>query len=221
MIEILYDGYGSESLKLLSNEPVRALGKTSSRGRHLTCTALQDFHVNVFTVFSPFSASIKINRENNRVDVFGDNVLHKATFNEDGSVELQMHPQYILRSKESVLVQLLPPLLVPFNYPAYVASGEFDISRWLRPVNTAFIVSKDANELNIKEGDPLFSLRFVTKNNEPVKLKRQELSQNELKLAEACSNVTNYKLGNKLSKLYELFDSFKGSLTKKKCPFHG
>lgn len=221
MIEILYDGHGSEALKLLSNEPIRALGKTNSRGRHLTCTALQDFHVNVFTVFSPFSAKIKINREKNKIDVVGDNILHKATFNPDGSLELQLYPQYILRASESVLVQLLPPLLVEFKYPAYVASGEFDISKWIRPINTAFIVSKDANVLEIKEGDPLFSLRFVTKDNEPVKLKRQALSDIELKLVDACSNVTNYKIGNKLSKLYELFDSFKKSLTKKKCPFHG
>jgi len=218
MIEVLYDGYGPDAIRLLTNDPVRALGKTESRGRHLTCTALQDFHINVFTVYSPFSIKIKFDKKNNKVHTFGDDVLHKTTFNEDGSVEIQLYPQYVVRSKESVLVQLLPPLLTEFKYPAYVASGEFDISQWIRPVNTAFIVSAGIDEMEIKENDPLFSLRFVTKNNEPVKLIRKELTDGEKTLVNACSSVVNYKLGTKLSKLYKMFNVFKRSMNK--CPFH-
>lgn len=220
MIEVLFDGYGSETLKLLSPDPIRSLGKAEGRGRHLTCTALQDFHVNVFTVYSPFTVTYKFNRDQNNIHVDGDNVLHKGSYNDDGSVELQMYPQYVLRASEGVLVQLLPPLLAVNKLPAYVASGEFDISKWYRPINTAFIVPNDVNELTIKEGEPLFSLRFVTKNNEPVKLIRQALSKEEETLVNACMNVTNYKLGTKLSKLYELFDKFKQSLKPRKCPFH-
>lgn len=220
MIKVLFDGYGSETLKLLSPDPIRALGKAEGRGRHLTCTALQDFHLNVFTVYSPFNLTIKLNRESNNIHIDGDNVLHKAEYSEDGTAEIQLYPQYVLRASESVLVQLLPPLLSVNKLPAYVASGEFDISKWYRPINTAFIVPKDVTELTIKEGDPLFSLRFVTKNNEPVKLERQALNQEEKILVDACMNVTNYKLGSKLSKLYELFANFRQSLKPKKCPFH-
>lgn len=220
MLEVLYDGYGNETLKLLSPDPIRSLGKADAHGRHLKCTALQDFHINVFTVYSPFTFTVKFNREQNNVHVDGDNVLHKAEYNPDGSAEIQLYPQYVLRSSESVLVQLLPPLLSVNKLPAYVASGEYDISKWYRPVNTAFIVPKDVTELTIKEGDPLFSLRFVTKDNEPVKLIRQALSKEEETLVNACMNVTNYKLGTKLSKLYELFGKFRQSLKPKKCPFH-
>lgn len=226
MIEVLYDGWGKEgqntfdSTRMLAPEPQRSLGNVGARGEYLKCVAMQDFHVNCFTVYSPFSAKFKFDRANNKIDMFGDNNLNTARYNEDGDVELQLFPQYVFRSTKPVLVQLLPPMLTTPIQNAFVVPGEFDISRWLRPLNTAFIVPKHVEEFEIKEGDPLFSVRFVTSNNEPVKLTRQALAGDEIALAKACTNITYVKLGFSLSALYELFDSFKASFKKTKCPFH-
>lgn len=226
MVEVLYDGWGKggtntfDTMRMLAPDPERTLGKVGARGLYLTCTAIQDFHVNAFTVYSPFSAKFKFDRANNKIDSYGDNIVNTAKYNEDGSVELQLFPQYVFRAVKPVTIQLLPPLLVPTRADAFVTPGEFDISRWIRPLNTAFIIPAGVTEFEIKEGEPLFSLRFVTANNEPVKLVRQAMSDDEQRLSNACANVTYVKVGTKLAKLYEYFDRFKASMKPSKCPFH-
>lgn len=231
MIEIKFTGWGNpttslkETMQLFTPDPVRSLGSSDGRGVHLTCTALQNFHLNAFTVFSPYSTKFTFNRETKQVTHSGDNILNQATFNPDGTIELQTYPQYIFISEsESVILQMLPPLLVVPKHPSYVTAGEFDISKWYRPVNCTFIIPPGTDQIEIKEGDPLFSLRFVTKNNEPVKLVKSQLTETEEKLVNACQNVTYVKLGNSLSKLYDYFENFKNSFSKPKkksrCPFH-
>lgn len=226
MLEILYDGWGKEghntfdSIRMLAPEPQRSLANVEARGEFLKCVAVQDFHVNAFTVYSPFSAKFTFDRANNKIDIVGDNHLNTAKYNEDGDVELQLFPQYVFRTTAPVMMQLLPPVLATNRNDAFVVPGEFDISRWIRPLNTAFIVPKHVDVFEIKEGEPLFSIRFITPNNEPVKLIRQALTGEEINLAKACTNITYVKLGLSLSSLYELFDNFKKSFKKSKCPFH-
>lgn len=228
MIEIYYDGHGDlnssnyQTQKLFAHEPVRTLGLAASRGNYLSCVSIQDYHLNTFTVLSPYATTIKIDRANNKVELDGDNNVASLKFYEDGVTELQLHPQYIFRAEESVIVQLLPPLLTPPRVDFFIPAGEYDISKWIRPVQMPMIIAPDVTEIKIKENEPLFSLRFITKNNQPVKLVRKSLTDDELKLANACMNVTNVKLGTPLAKLYQYFDIFKGSFANKKgkCPFH-
>lgn len=226
MIEIYYDAWADpkltnrETMQLLTPDPEHALGSAETRGRHLTCPAVQDFHKNAFTVFSPFTVTYTFDRARNNVDIQGDQNFMKAEFTESGSIELQTYPQYIFRTRHSVMIQMLPPLLQVPVHPSYVASGEFDISQWVRPVNAAFIIPKGIDKITINKGDPLFSIRFITRNNEPVRLIRRALDAEEETLANACMNVTNIQLGNPLSKLYDYFRRFKASKKTGKCPFH-
>lgn len=226
MIEIYYDAWADpkltnkETMQLLTPDPEHALGSAQTRGKHLTCPAVQDFHRNAFTVFSPFTVTYKFNRATRNVEITGDKNFMQAEFTETGSIELQTYPQYIFRTNKSVIAQMLPPLLQVPVHPSYVAAGEFDISQWVRPVNAAFIIPNNIDTITINKGDPLFSIRFVTKNNEPVKLVRRALSKQEEDLANACMNVTNIQLGNPLSKLYEYFKRFRTSKKSGKCPFH-
>lgn len=227
MVEVLYDGWGKEgantfdTMRMLAPDPQRSLANVAARGEYLKCVAMQDFHINAFTVYSPFDVKFKFDRAANKIDVFGDNNVNTARFNADGDVEIQLYPQYVFRSAEPVLMQLLPPLLTPARSDAFVVPGEFDISKWMRPLNIAFIVPKHVDEFEIKEGEPLFSIRFVTENNKPIKLIRQALTAEEITLVRACTNITYVKLGLSLKALYSLYTKFKASLSGKRCPFHG
>jgi hypothetical protein len=82
------------------------------------------------------------------------------------------------------------------------------------------VIPNGVDELNIREGDPLFSLRFVTKNNEPVRLIRKGLDQHEIDLTMACTAVTSVRdSGNRLPQLYEYFERLKKAWKPSKCPF--
>lgn len=212
MKTIYYTSYGKETMELFAPEIKRSLG-SAARGLYLECPAVKDFNKNVFTVFSPFNVKFTFNRETNNIHITGDNVLIKAQYASDGSVEIQFYPQLIFRSDEKVMLQLLPPVLTNVVHQGYVPTGEYDISRWLRPVHAALIVPNTVNELEIKEGDALFSLRFAT--DESVKLVKKDLTAKEEKLTKACEGVSDVKRGNKLETLYRLFDIMRG----KRCPF--
>jgi hypothetical protein len=40
--------------------------------------------------------------------------------------------------------------------------GTFNIAKWYRPINYAFEIIDDSKPINIKRGDPLFYIRFLT-----------------------------------------------------------
>lgn len=212
MIKINYSFYGKETMELFAPRIERSLGQ-ASRGLYLECPAVKDFNKNVFTVYSPFNIKFKFNRDSNNINITGDNVLIKAQYASDGSAEIQFYPQLIFRSEEKVMLQLLPPVLTNVVHQGYVPTGEYDISKWLRPVHAALIVPKTVDEIEIKEGDALFSLRFAT--DESVKLVYKELTEQEQKLTKACEGVSDVKRGNKLETLYRLYDIMRG----RRCPF--
>lgn len=225
MIEVLFDGWGNlgsplmKSMQLFTPDPVRAVS-LAPQARFRKCSAYKVFNTNTFTVFSPFSVHYKFDRENKQVSHHGDNIMGKYDFYDDGTIELQTMPQYMFRAKKSVLMQQLPPLMQIPVHPSYVIPGEFDISKWYRPINSTFVIPAGVNELNIMEGDPLFSLRFVTPDNEPVKLVRKGLDQLEIDLVSACVAVTGVReSGNRLPQLYEYFERLKKAWTPSKCPF--
>lgn len=59
-----------------------------------------------------------------------------------------------------------------FSYNTDVIPGQFNISRWFRPVDLAFIIKKQNQLINIKKGDPLFSINFEFNNNKKIIFKR-------------------------------------------------
>jgi hypothetical protein len=225
MIDVLFDGWGNlgapnmKAMQLFTPDPIRAMSM-APQARFRKCSAYKVFNLNTFTVFSPFSVHYKFDREKKSVSHHGDNIMGKYDFYDDGTIELQTMPQYMFRAKESVLMQQLPPLMQLPVHPSYVVPGEFDISKWYRPINSTFVIPAGINELNIREGDPLFSLRFVTKDNEPVKLIRKGLDQHEIDLTMACTAVTSVRdSGNRLPQLYEYFERLKRAWKPSKCPF--
>jgi hypothetical protein len=226
MIEIRYDGFGNIGSSLMGThqlftpDPVRTLGK-ALRGRYLKCVAVQEFNINTFTVYSPFNVIYSFDREKRSVSTNGDNVLGKCDFYDDGTIELQIMPQYMFIADQDVLIQQLPPLLTAPVHGTYVAAAEFNIAKWYRPINSTFIIGPEIDRLEIREGDPLFSIRFVTPNNEPVKLIRSGMTDTEIKLITACLGTTNVKMGSRLSTLYSHFIRLKDAWMpkKSKCPF--
>jgi len=82
-----------------------------------------------------------------------------------------------------------------------IIPGTFDIAKWPRPLETAFHLT--GNGFEIKHGDPLFSLRFHTK--EKIKFKRflmTDKMDNYIKYM--IDSSKNFKRLKDLSVLYDL-----------------
>lgn len=209
MINVYWDAFEekSKAFRVLINAPIHAL-TNAPRGDHLRCPALQDYYRNAFNIITPFTSGFK---DDGVLVTSGDDVLMDVKKYEDRML-IQIYPSYVFYTDEEVMLQLTPPHLVK-SLPVIHVAGEFNIKHWIRPVQPTFMIDK---ELQINEGMAIAGLRFITQNNESVKLVRKTLSEGQRQCLEACKAVTSVKnSGNQLTDLYDKFDNLKQSLIEK------
>ena len=131
-----------------------------------------------------------------------------CTVREDGSISIS--PVYVFYAKESVEMEVLPVFLLdsPSLENTLFIAGSYDIGKWIRPIDFSFYAKDNSKPINIKRGDPLFFVRFKTKEDEKITLERVEQSQELLTMIAACIKV-KYKVKNiSLSDLYKLAKSY-------------
>ncbi len=104
-----------------------------------------------------------------------------------------------------------------FSSKVHVIPGQYNISRWFRNVDLAFIVRNKNDEVRIQRKEPVASVNFDFKNDDRIVFKRFELNEklcNYLNFRKIISYDTAQrpKFNKLLSYYYNLFD---GSLAKK------
>tara|TARA_R110002012_G_scaffold276868_1_gene463944 strand:- start:464 stop:1186 length:723 start_codon:yes stop_codon:yes gene_type:complete len=109
----------------------------------------------------------------------------------DTSLEMETFPAYHFNTE--------------FNQKTNFLDGQFNINKWFRPIDLTFSLRPQYNSLSIKRGDPLFYIRFKTKNK--VKLTHFKYSQ---KLHEFSTQLVDYKEFNPQQPFKKLYDLFLG-----------
>lgn len=207
---------------LMSNPPVPVLktlpklGYKDAPGRnYISCKALSNLYKNTFLVTSPIDANIYINHQDDMCFAVGENSIFfnpkTKAFEDMSRVDLDF--SYIFFAEESLEMVQTPTFLHKTNFSenAYVASGSFDISKWFRPIEPAFIFWKDRSELVLKKDDPLFYVDFRT--NKKVILKRFNITA---EILEIVRGSLAYRDANPMSSLQDLYKRFTDSKRNKK-----
>ena len=112
----------------------------------------------------------------------------------------------LLFSETSLEVSSLPPYLHKNSWghlDVQVPAGIFDINKWFRPINPAFINFENKAEFFIKRGDPLLYLRFHT--NEKVKLQEFRMTEKIYDIQQHCVHMKKFLPGKSLNFVYDLF----------------
>ena len=160
---------------------------------------------NIFVVRSRFSFVFEqlenqeyriINQNQDWVDKFIDfnglseNVI-QFKFNEwvfsDKSLNMSLVPCYMSKNN--------------FTESSIFLPGTYNINKWFRPINCGFIQTK--KYIEIKEGDPLYYIKFETE--EPLKITPFRMTDRLQELSDYCSMVKGRKKGKNLAYLYEKF----------------
>jgi hypothetical protein len=104
---------------------------------------------------------------------------------------------------ESLTIQTLPAFLhySDFISKATIIPGEYDISKWVRPVEIVFETKNKQERIEIKKGDALCYYKFLT--SDIVKLTQDETPWEEIIV---CNNIRKNDLFRPLK---ERYDSFK------------
>lgn len=200
---------------------------------YLKCPAFQKYYANTFVIKSPVDLELKIER-----DIVGRKILTTKNFNENFYNQhifprmaqnnffsmFSLEFSYIFYSENSVIIEMLPANMEKTNFikNTNLIPGEFDISKWIRPVSPAFEVIDDSQTLSIKRGDPLYYIRFRT--DKKVNLIRVEQDNTIESIEKACARLKFFVSKNSLEENYKAASSminlYKAKLFRKKCPFH-
>jgi hypothetical protein len=171
--------------------------ETSALGKgFLSCPAVRDFFVGALQVRAPFSLHLKFQQSGSgsfsitpvypRTSI-RENRLREflileppMTWRDNNFPVLQIPSPYFFVADEPVEVEQTQPLIAPssrFNWR--LIPGRFNIYDWQRPLNWAIEWDIRGGDLIIREGEPLYYLRFFDATTGAA-LRRVELLQIEM-----------------------------------------
>jgi hypothetical protein len=197
------------------------------------CPAFREHYRNAFVIKSPIDVTIKVTEVENKRYVytpdhdqeFFDNYVHLMLDDDPVYTKLTIMFDYLFYSKESVIMEQISPSMetVDFQSNINVVPGEYDISKWIRPIEFNFEIKDDTKTVEIKRGDPLYYIKFRT--DKTVKLERTEYDNGIDDVARTIWLFKRYTRDNTMEENYQLASSYLGSLSNKifkksKCPFH-
>ena len=209
--------------------PFRSLSKESAGQRKgvifQKCPAHTDYTKNTFVFCAPFDITIdididlktgegKIFCENISQEVFNQIVDTRFLFQKESGISpypvIGIDWLCIFTTDEPMLMQVVPAFLHynDFTAKTTIIPGEYDISKWTRPVETVFEIKSSKEKIIIKKGDAISYIKFLT--TESIKLVEQSIPWNEIKI---CNDIRQSDRYRPLSARYEKLNELR------KCPY--
>jgi hypothetical protein len=224
---LLENGQGDLSpfeLDPLIQKPVSALTFLSNQSKldSFNCPAVVDYLKNVYYITSPLSFSIHRLANGKFTITNSTNGQDLSSFLQVGLPERALlfgRPmftillQYVfINNGNNVTMEVIDPPL--FHNGLTNITGEYNISKWIRPTNFCCFMDPNIEQLNIERGDPLYAVRFRSKTNnfklvEVIDDKRKEQILTEQRKA---LSMKKYLPGLKLQNMYDLFKKRMDSL---------
>jgi hypothetical protein len=111
-----------------------------------------------------------------------------------------------------IMMQVLPAFMHrnDFTEKTTIVPGEYDISRWTRPVETVFEIRSNKEKIVIKKGDAILYVKFSS--DDSIKLVESNTPWKEIS---TCNDITNT---NRLKSLKERYASLAAARIDK-CPY--
>lgn len=193
---------------------------TSRKGvTFMRCPAVTDSFRNTWVLNSPMDLNIDIDVTEEYSNVYCDNVdqeffnlMVDIRFLNKSEAGISPYPLIgidflnTFTCDKSLMLQTLPSFLHynDFTQKATVVPGEYDISKWVRPVELVFEVKNKQERISIKKGDALCYFRFLS--DDIVKLQEAATPWSEVIV---CNDIRNAKLNRPLKERYDSYSAIK------------
>jgi hypothetical protein len=208
----LHNVGSSEDIVLFEPEPAfKFFTQNRNASGYLRCPAFSTMLKNTFVIRSPYDLTIFLDRNRKSVKIqgydqnfFQKNIqLHEISSPTDPMM-VALPPRYIFitDSKRPVNIVSLPMILQP-NKNGLIP-GTFDITRWIRPIEYSIEVYDDTVPIEIKRGEPLFMVKFITEDDSSVTLEKDIMSPELADIIDRCISVKNTVKGQNLKSLYNM-----------------
>jgi hypothetical protein len=200
---------------------IKDIVKTRKGVVYLKCPATTDFIKNVFVFKAPFDLTLEIDVddksgngkivcENISQNIFSKIIDTRFLFDDQRGINpypmLGIDWMLMFQSNYPVLLQSFPAFFhrSDFVNKTMVVPGEFDISKWTRPVELVFEVKNLKEKIVIKKGDALSYYRFIC--DDKIKLVKQPTPWNE---SQQCAEIVNKSKFRPLKERYEALSKLK------------
>jgi hypothetical protein len=182
------------------------------------CPAHTDFLKNTYVFKSPFDIFLNIETVDNTVRIWSENIAQPLF---EKFIDVRFLNQIeggassypivgidflnLFVADTTTLMSVTPAFLHynDFTDKTSVIPGEFDISKWVRPVECVFEIKKQTESIKILKGDALCYFKFRTDDSNPIKITR---SQMPWKTIDQCAKL---RAAEPLKPLKFRYDSFK------------
>lgn len=185
----------------------------------IKCPAVTDFMKSTYVLCSPIDLNFDIEVTDNYSKVLINNISQEVfdhiidmRFLKDGERGKSSYPVIgidflsTFTCDESVMLQVFPAFLHynDFTSKTTVIPGEYDISKWVRPVELVFEIKERKQTINIKKGDALSYFKF--NSDAPIRLEKSETPWTEIG---ACNNIRNSNTFRPLKERYKSYEEYK------------
>lgn len=215
-----------EWANILCEEPesllqhISKMGATAKSLQFLRCPAFLDSCKNTFIIKSPVDLVVTVDRQNGLVSTdrydqaFYDEFINNRGADDGLPYLVTLPPRYLMFADESVDVEILPLMVISSESTQNidVIPGRYDAGQWIRPLDFTVAVRDDTKPVVLKEGDPLFLVRFTCPDGGKVELERVVADEKIRKAVNACVTVKNVRQKLSLESLYKMASGFFNSL---------
>lgn len=229
-VEVFWTPFSNQNFAMqhLFAAPKPLLGMVSVQRQgapYLKCPAFQETVKNEFVIQAPFDLDITINAEEKAVytNKFGQEFYDEFVFNRGAQSPssnpymVTLPPYYCFYSKDNVSIEVKDTSLLTSGSSSNIKiiPGGFNISKWIRPIEFAVEVIDSTKPIQMRVGEPLFTIKFITPNNVPVKFTRVEETKELRNMMNACTHMKKYLPNLKLDKAYDIAASYLSLFLKK------
>lgn len=198
------------------------LQKERAGSFYLKCPAVAESFKNDFVICSPVDLTVTIDYDGRTVstDRYGQKFYDAFIQNRANDFEapnpylLSLPPKYLFYSNDDVEIEIkdLPILTSKSSSNFKMIPGRFNIGKWHRPTDTGVECIDTTKPIELVQGDPMFAIRFITKNNVPVKLTRIDLNLSLRKRINAFAGLKNFLPNLRLKDMYTMAEDYINSL---------
>ena len=183
---------------------------TENPGDYFACPAFQDLADNTFIARATLTGDVGIRGDqfvplNDRSQVTAQlfqwwpnsrkqyrvlNFDHRLLFFSEAPLTMSTSPAFMHRTDWQTKLGYIP--------------ASYDISRWLRPLQGTYEVMPNVQDLNVREDDPMYYLKFHT--DEKVRLRRFKMTPEVHGVAHGCVHYKMFRPQSSLRRVYEAFE---------------
>lgn len=177
---------------------------TDSPDMYYRCKAAQEIFKNTFIL--PSKEDLHVLLPHGKMVQSRDSVKFRSRIPAfENRPAIDYDSQWLFFSEDDISVQLIPPYFHKTKASEYatVLSGEFNISKWFRPLIATFSLWEGTKELKLSSEDPIAYVKFITDNK--VILKEFKKTEKIDMLVAECVTVKDRFPNLPLSENYNRF----------------